>query len=271
MAKKIDEKTGRSDYSVLCKADFNSGVIEEVEKLGDNNTEYNIMGVYDDGLLFYVLIFGDNYYTVEERYSNMDVKYTSFSLFDNSQKDMYQFRNGDINAVVLNEKMYFFEIGSDILKERDLLTGETTEVLSLDEVVGSDINYDDRRLYGNLIDNHLCLALWSGEDAESFWSCAIDLITHELSELTLTYKDGVMINPVAVYGENNQYFLVETGKVYFTEQVTIDGNLAKASRDELMFSLIRKEDYWNSNPEYIEFADNVYTGYENSEIVYSLE
>ena len=65
--------------------------------------------------------------------------------------------------------------------------------------------------------------------------------------------DGGTI-PVSIMAENEQYFLVNTGIVTLSRSATgTDGSIYNIDYPITDYKLIKKEDYWNSVPNYLSF------------------
>lgn len=79
----------------------------------------------------------------------------------------------------------------------------------------------------------------------------IDLETKENRELKLFDKNGYLVKILA---KNKEYYFVikgyELGAEYTTWAGTKQQNIEKTN-----YALIKKEDYWNSNPKYIDIKN----------------
>ena len=103
-------------------------------------------------------------------------------------------------------------------------------------------------LVGEIHDNNI---VFSNLNEQYF---CYNLSTKKTMPLLLSYEyDGGTI-PVSIMAENEQYFLVNTGIVTLPRSATgTDGSIYNIDYPITDYKLIKKEDYWNSVPNYLSF------------------
>lgn len=109
---------------------------------------------------------------------------------------------------------------------------------------------------GEIYDNHLIVSL---ENEKEQHCIAVDLKTMEVIEnkLTIQDEDGSVFS-VPIMDETADYFLVLCGFEYVPTVQYGGGNEYAFDEYVEVFKLIKKADYWKSEPKYIDMKDNVF-------------
>ena len=111
-------------------------------------------------------------------------------------------------------------------------------------------------LMGEIRDNHIMFSNSTGEHTRYY---SYNLTTQETLPLSLSFTHEGGEIPVFIQDETDQYFLVNGGMMNITRSATgLDGSLYTVDSSMTEYMLIKKEDYWNSVPNYIPFDDTLF-------------
>ena len=98
-----------------------------------------------------------------------------------------------------------------------------------------------------IYDNKLQYIYYTGSEAKIDKAYYIDLETKENKQFKLLDKNRYLVEILA---ENEEFYFVRTGFEMGAEYTTWAGTKQQDIEKE-NYGLIKKEDYWNSKPEYI--------------------
>lgn len=243
----------------LCRADFAGGRFERLESFGtEKNTA--IVGVYADGLILRRSWLPDEAANSgrQEQLSHMQYALELYSLSQNRVIDTgFSWKQGELSGalspVLGYGVVYYIKAGEARLYSRDQQTGEETvlaEDLLKDISCGDD---PDVGLTLRLFDDHLFFYVSDGEDSRT---CSYSLATQEILPCSLTYEreDGEV--PVWICAESGEYFMVSAGVIDLQLPAAgTDGTFYVLDTYITRYALMKKEDYWNSVPNYLFFDD----------------
>ncbi len=235
-------ETGRT----LVKINLSSGKYEELFDSKDRS----IIGVYKNNIVFEEIVYKEN----PDDYSNDDKGYINnynkstkkinlFNLSTNSETEIYKdiCKNmEDIQSA--NGKVYYIGSKGKKIEYIDLETKQKQTLVNLTKT-GASIN--------GIHDNKLQYLYYSGNEGKVSKAYYIDLETKENKEFKLLDKNKYLINILA---QNDKYYFVEKGYEFGKEYTTWAGTKQK-DIEKTNYALIRKEDYWNSNPKYIDMKN----------------
>ena len=141
-----------------------------------------------------------------------------------------------------NGKLYFVAHKAQKIEYIDL---DTKQKQTLCDLPKSDV------ILNGIYDNKLQYLYYDSQYATVGKAYYIDLDTKENKEFKLFDSNKILVEILA---ENKDYYFVRTGyemgKEYTTWAGTKQRDIVKTN-----YGLIKKEDYWNSNPKYIDIKD----------------
>lgn len=235
-------ETGRT----LVKINLSSGKYEELFDSKDRS----IIGVYKNNIVFEEIVYKENpddYLNDDKGYINNYNKSTKkinlFNLSTNSETEIYKdiCKNmEDIQSA--NGKVYYIGSKGKKIEYIDLETKQKQTLVNLTKT-GASIN--------GIHDNKLQYLYYSGNEGKVSKAYYIDLETKENKEFKLLDKNKYLIDILA---QNEKYYFVEKGYEFGKEYTTWAGTKQK-DIEKTNYALIRKEDYWNSNPKYIDMKN----------------
>lgn len=209
-----------------------------------------LFGIYNGKIVLEEIIYKQN----PEEFLNDDNAYISnlrnstkkIKLFDVSSKteeeihqDVYKSME-DIQYE--NGKIYFVAYKAQKIEYLDL---DTKQKQILCDLPQSDV------ILNGIYDNKLQYCYYNKDTSKVDKAYYIDLETKENKEIKLFDKNGYLVKILA---ENKEYYFVrkgyELGAEYTTWAGTKQQNIEKTN-----YALIKKEDYWNSTPKYIDIKN----------------
>lgn len=174
-----------------------------------------------------------------ENLRNSTKKIKLFDLSNKTESEIYQDVNKNINEIQYeNGKVYFVADKGQKIEYIDLETKQKQTLCDLPKVGVS--------LHG-IYDNKLQYCYYTGSEAKVDKAYYIDLETKESKEFKLFDKNRYLVEILA---ENKDFYFVRTGYELGAEYSTWAGTKQQDIEKE-NYGLIKKEDYWNSKPEYI--------------------
>lgn len=179
----------------------------------------------------------DNAYINNLRNSTKKIKL--FDVSSKTEEEIYQdiYQNME-DIQYKNGKVYFVAYKGQKIEYIDLETKQKQILCDLPKI--------DVFLKG-IYDNKLQYIYYTKDKAKVDKAYYIDLETKESREIKLFDKDGYLAEILAT--TKDFYFIrtgYEIGKEYTTWAGTKNQKIEKTN-----YALIKKEDYWNSKPEYI--------------------
>lgn len=217
-----------------------------------------LMGAFEDQLII-----------VSLNPASVEYTYTAYSLTTTEQREFYRYTVADTSGSgwgnitrVYNDKLYIVEPTNNekaSIHVMDIKTGEQ-------KTLTTELPYYtlDGTFVHDFVDNHMIIAVSDnrgGFENYKGYMFALDLATNELIELTLQQppvEDIVITTFVMPVGVSDTQYLVQSATEY--KMITLIGNEGIPYQTEaqvLTYSMISKENYWNSIPEYIAIEDTV--------------
>ena len=174
-----------------------------------------------------------------ENLRNSTKKIKLFDLSNKMETEIYQDVNKNINGIqYANGKVYFVADKGQKIEYIDLETKQKQTLCDLPKG-GVSLN--------GIYDNKLQYCYYTGSEAKIDKAYYIDLETKESKEFKLFDKNRYLVEILA---ENKDFYFVRTGYKLGAEYSTWAGTKQQDIEKE-NYGLIKKEDYWNSKPEYI--------------------
>ena len=208
--------------TTLCCTDFNKNKMNRLCSLG-NQKDWSIIGTYSEGLILQCSWLPSEHSSQnsDDRLSNLHYELQLYSLHDNCLIDTnFTWKQGELSLVINQDTIYYVKKGDLRLYAHSLQTGK--DLVVSDNLYGSD----------------------SSDSSGSVMTMPL-LLSYE-------YDGGTI--PVSIMAENEQYFLVNTGIVTLPRSATgTDGSIYNIDYPITDYKLIKKEDYWNSVPNYLSF------------------
>ena len=236
--------------TALCCTDFNKNKMNRLCSLG-NQKDWSIIGTYSEGLILQCSWLSSEHSSQDpdDQLSNLHYELQLYSLHDNCLIDTnFTWKQGELSLVINQDTIYYVKKGDLRLYAHSLQTGK--DLVVSDNLYGSDSSDSSGSvmLVGEIHDNNI---VFSNLNEQYF---CYNLSTKKTMPLLLSYEyDGGTI-PVSIMAENEQYFLVNTGIVTLPRSATgTDGSIYNIDYPITDYKLIKKEDYWNSVPNYLSF------------------
>ena len=236
-------ETGRT----LVKINLSSGKYEELFDSKDRT----IIGVYKNNIVFEKIVYKknpDDFLNDDkgyiDNYNKSTKKINLFNLSTNSETEIYKdiCKNmEDIQSA--NGKVYYIGSKGKKIEYIDLETKQKQTLVNLPKT-GASIQ--------GIYDNKLQYLYYSeGEEATVSKAYYVDLETKKNTEFKLFDKNRYAVEILA---QNNEYYFVEKGYQMGKEYTTWAGTKQK-DIEKINYALIKKEDYWNSKPKYIDMKN----------------
>lgn len=173
-----------------------------------------------------------------ENLRNSTKKIKLFDLSNKTETEIYQDVNKNINGIqYANGKVYFVADKGQKIEYIDL---ETKQKQTLCDLLKGGVSLN------GIYDNKLQYCYYTGSDAKVDKAYYIDLETKESKEFKLFDKNRYLVEILA---ENEEFYFVRTGYELGAEYSTWAGTKQQDIEKE-NYGLIKKENYWNSKPEY---------------------
>lgn len=205
-----------------------------------------LFGIYNGKIVLEEIVYKQNpeefLNNDDESINNLKNSTKKIKIFDLSTKtetEIYQdiYKNMQ-DMQYENGKVYFVADKSQKIEYIDL---ETKEKRTLCDLPKAGV-----RLKG-IYDNKLQYIYYTGSEAKVDKAYYIDLETKENKEFKLFDKNRYLVE---ILGENEEYYFIRTGYELGSEYTTWAGTKQQDIED-VNYALIKKEDYWNSRPEYV--------------------
>jgi len=179
----------------------------------------------------------DNAYINNLRNSTKKIKL--FDLSTKTESEVYQdiYKNME-DIQYENGKVYFVAHKGQKIEYIDLESKQKQTLCDLPKI--------DVILKG-IYDNKLQYSYYRKNDSKVDKAYYIDLETKESKEINLFDKNGYLVEILA---KTKEFYFVRTGYDLGAEYTTWAGT-KQQSIEKTNYALIKKDDYWNSKPEYI--------------------
>lgn len=199
----------------------NQLVIQEIEYKNDP-------ALYDDDPAGYI----DNLYDSKTRVQliNIDTKKAD-TVYDGSYKDVNTLR-------FYKDRMYFVRKDSNNLEYMNLATKERKTITELPKS-GMELS--------QIIDDKLLVYDYKDQEAHIGDAYVMDLNTQEMKEFALKDDNEYLVE---ILSGNDEYYFVQTENILGEEYTTWAGT-RQQDIIGIRYGLIKKADYWASQPNYI--------------------
>lgn len=209
-----------------------------------------LFGIYNGKIILEEIVYkqnpedfldDDNAYISNLRNSTKKIKL--FDVSSKTEEKIYQdvYQNME-NIQCGNGKVYFVAHKGQKIEYVDL---DTKQKQTLCDLPKREV------ILNGIYDNKLQYIYYTKDKTIEDKAYYIDLETKENRELKLFDKNGYLVKILA---KNKEYYFVikgyELGAEYTTWAGTKQQNIEKTN-----YALIKKEDYWNSNPKYIDIKN----------------
>ena len=174
---------------------------------------------------------------------------------DGQQQPLCQWRQGTRSEMYLDNTMFYWDAEQPGLYKYDLGSGSAVCLYSGAITDENGNAYTNLALSADAFDHHIVLtALSDSADADKAARFAFDLEKNTFQTLTLCRNE----HDVHILQEGLDYFLVQAGvKEYAVPDLAPDGQEITTTMLLPNVFLMRKSDYWNNIPNYVEINDDV--------------
>lgn len=244
--------------TALCRTNFDENKLERLCQLGKER-EGNIIGVYPEGLVLQRSWISSEYAgdDLQDQLPHLQYELQLYSLRENRLTDTgFAWTQGELSFTARQGIVYFVKSGGACLYAHNLQNGK--EWIVTDNIFGEaqPTPAASVMLMGEIRDNHIMFSSSTGEHTRYY---SYNLTTQETLPLSLSFTHEGGEIPVFIQNETDQYFLVNGGMMNITRSATgLDGSLYTVDSSMTEYMLIKKEDYWNSVPNYIPFDDTLF-------------
>ena len=244
--------------TALCRTNFDENKLERLCQLGKER-EGNIIGVYPEGLVLQRSWISSEYAgdDLQDQLPHLQYELQLYSLRENRLTDTgFAWTQGELSFTARQGIVYFVKSGGACLYAHNLQNGK--EWIVTDNIFGEaqPTPAASVMLMGEIRDNHIMFSSSTGEHTRYY---SYNLTTQETLPLSLSFTHEGGEIPVFIQDETDQYFLVNGGMMNITRSATgLDGSLYTVDSSMTEYMLIKKEDYWNSVPNYIPFDDTLF-------------
>lgn len=254
----FDSSTLQITEASLCRTDFDEGKINTLYDFDIQKKDVAIIGVYPQGLILQRSSFPSEYSNADitEQIEHLSYQIQLYSVVDNSLFDTdFCWDQGDLSFVLDGSTVYFVRSGETTLRKYDLLNATET-VVTENILQGTDCaQADSVILTGEVYDEHFQFVV-EGQETGTYYSYAISDGTVLPLKLFYPYMGAEL--PVTFVSESEEYFLVNNGMKTLQRAASgTDGTFYTMDSNERQYALIKKDDYWNSLPHYLEFNDSL--------------
>lgn len=211
-----------------------------------NGKDKKIIGIYNGNIVLEEIVDkqnpeeflnNDNAYINNLRNSTKKIKL--FDLSNKTEKEIYQdiYKNME-DIQYENGKVYFVAYKGQKIEYIDLGTKQKQTLC--------DLPKKEVFLKG-IYDNKLQYVYYTKKESELDKAYYIDLETKESKELNLFDKNGYLVEILA---KNKEFYFIIASYDLGEEHISWAGT-KQQNIEKINYALIKKEDYWKSNPEYI--------------------
>lgn len=251
-----DEKALQITNITLCKTNFDKNAFDPLLSLGiEKDTQ--IVGVFPEGLILQRTFLPSEYADGDQarQISHFNYELQLYSIPENSLVETgFTWKQGDLSFVLGQGLVYYVKTGTAQLCAYDLQS-KTRRVLVENLLTNIPAESTDAQiiLMGELYDDHISLKLLDGDNSADY---SYSLHTQKIFPLLLSFDHEGGSIPVSIASENDLYFLVNSGfNTLHRLAIGTDGSYYTVDSKITQYSLIKKEDYWNSLPHFISFDE----------------
>ena len=247
----LDEE-GYSEKKNIVTVNINTGEKTELLTL-DNTDRYFIIGAYGDELVLKKATVPDRSKPFYQQLDSQKIEIILLNVDTTKTEKITEFGKEEKSVLCHDNMLYTLNAGNGNINALNLSTGEEEVVYTIKDSTVNGVKYDSFSLEHDFYDGHILLDGIKSDGYTDF--LAVDVNEKTITKLEL-YSDD---NFCGIFAENSEYFYVQTGK--FTYKIEIPdpaGNTYTGDIPMMKMSLIKKADYWNNIPNFIEITDYAY-------------
>lgn len=247
----LDEE-GYSEKKNIVTVNINTGEKTELLTL-DNTDRYFIIGAYGDELVLKKATVPDRSKPFYQQLDSQKIGIILLNVDTLKTEKITEFGKEEKSVLCHDNMLYTLNAGNGNINALNLSTGEEEVVYTIKDSTVKGVKYDSFSLGHDFYDGHILLDGIKSDGYTDF--LAVDVNEKTITKLEL-YSDD---NFCGIFAENSEYFYVQTGK--FTYKIEIPdpaGNTYTGDIPMMKMSLIKKADYWNNIPNFIEITDYAY-------------
>ena len=247
----LDEE-GYSEKKNIVTVNINTGEKTELLTL-DNTDRYFIIGAYGDELVLKKATVPDRSKPFYQQLDSQKFEIILLNVDTLKTEKITEFGCEEKSVLCHDNMLYTLNAGNGNINALNLSTGEEEIVYTIKDSTVNGVKYDSFSLRHDFYDGHILLDGIKSDGYKDF--LAVDVNEKTVTKLELYFDD----NFCGIFAENSEYFYVQTGE--FTYKIEIPdpaGNTYTGDMPMMKMSLIKKADYWNNIPNFIEITDYVY-------------
>ena len=247
----LDEE-GYSEKKNIVTVNINTGEKTELLTL-DNTDRYFIIGAYGDELVLKKATIPDRSKPFYQQLDSQKFEIILLNVDTTETEKITEFGREEKSVLCHDNMLYTLNAGNGNINAINLSTGEEEVVYTIKDSTVNGVKYDSFSLGHDSYDGHILLEGIKSDGYTDF--LAVDVNEKTITKLELYFDD----NFCGIFAENSEYFYVQTGE--FTYKIEIPdpaGNTYTGDMPMMKMSLIKKADYWNNIPNFIEITDYVY-------------
>ena len=248
----LDEE-GYSEKKNIVTVNINTGEKTELLTL-DNTDRYFIIGAYGDELVLKKATVPDRSKPFYQQLDSQKIEIILLNVDTLKTEKITEFGKEEKSVLCHDNMLYTLNAGNGNINALNLSTGEEEVVYTIKDSTVNGVKYDGFSLRHDFYDGHILLEGIKSDGYKDF--LAVDVNEKTITKLEL-YSDD---NFCGIFAENSEYFYVQTGE--FTYKIEIPdpaGNTYTGDMRMMKMSLIKKADYWNNIPNFIEITDYAYS------------
>ena len=247
----LDEE-GYSEKKNIVTVNINTGEKTELLTL-DNIDRYFIIGAYGDELVLKKATVPDRSKPFYQQLDSQKFEIILLNVDTLKTEKITEFGREEKSVLCHDNMLYTLNAGNGNINALNLSTGEEEVVYTIKDSTVNGVKYDSFSLRHDFYDGHILLDGIKPDGYTDF--LAVDVNEKTVTKLELYFDD----NFCGIFAENSEYFYVQTGE--FTYKIEIPdpaGNTYTGDMRMMKMSLIKKADYWNNIPNFIEITDYAY-------------
>ena len=247
----LDEE-GYSEKKNIVTVNINTGEKTELLTL-DNTDRYFIIGAYGDELVLKKATVPDRSKPFYQQLDSQKFEIILLNVDTLKTEKITEFGCEEKSVLCHDNMLYTLNAGNGNINALNLSTGEEEVVYTIKDSTVNGVKYDSFSLRHDFYDGHILLDGIKSDGYKDF--LAVDVNEKTVTKLELYFDD----NFCGIFAENSEYFYVQTGE--FTYKIEIPdpaGNTYTGDMRMMKMSLIKKADYWNNIPNFIEITDYAY-------------
>ena len=247
----LDEE-GYSEKKNIVTVNINTGKKTELLTL-DNTDRYFIIGAYGDELVLKKATVPDRSKPFYQQLDSQKFEIILLNVDTLKTEKITEFGKEEKSVLCHDNMLYTLNADNGTINAINLSTGEEGAVYAIKDSTVNGVKYDGFSLRHDFYDGHILLEGIKSDGYKDF--LAVDVNEKTVTKLELYFDD----NFCGIFAENSEYFYVQTGE--FTYKIEIPdpaGNTYTGDMRMMKMSLIKKADYWNNIPNFIEITDYAY-------------